>query len=312
MSNDIDLATALFGNKRLENGTSESVKIMTGTAVSDSSDGKVKVIIDGVTTGEEYDGELQDNVIELDTSPNVMNGDVVQITCYGGISKNMMVTSVLNSGDRTQDTADLAQYCADEAAKVATNFIAKGDNSITLGDFNKSIGRTIGALILNTNGASVSIQGTTTEISLDGHKHSVSDVTSGTLPVSQGGTGKTSGTFYGETVLFNNASQAMSGGITLSQACTGFTYLDVYCKDNDGMYAYTKVYQPTVGKIFRVTSMNGDGSNYWIRHKAFRINSATDIDTSTNSSTSFDTGILANGSHHEGDYINIVRVVGIK
>ena len=307
MSNDIDLATALFGNKRLENGTSESVKIMTGTAVSDSSDGKVKVIIDGVTTGEEYDGELQDNVIELDTSPNVMNGDVVQITCYGGISKNMMVTSVLNSGDRTQDTADLAQYCADEAAKVATNFIAKGDNSITLGDFNKSIGRTIGALILNTNGASVSIQGTTTEISLDGHKHSVSDVTSGTLPVSQGGTGKTSGTFYGETVLFNNASQAFSANVTLSSTCVGYTYLDVYGMTSDGDYLHTRVYNPVVNREFDLSVVHGSSPYAWAKFKRFVIASATSIQNNTGGEWQFH-----NSAFNAGEFIKIIRVVGIK
>ncbi len=128
MASDIDLATSLFGNKRLETSTSPNVQIIQGTAVSDSADGKVKVVIQGDITKDTTEDDPGDNVVELETSPSVKEGDTVQITCNGGTAKQMTVTSVVSSGDRTQQSAD-------DASKVATNYISIDENDgITVGN----------------------------------------------------------------------------------------------------------------------------------------------------------------------------------
>ena len=407
MSNDIDLATALFGNKRLENGTSESVKIMTGTAVSDSSDGKVKVVIDGVTTGEEYDGELQDNVIELDTNPNVKEGDIVQITAYGGVSNSMIVTGVIGNGDSTkadvdaaQDAASSAQTAADDARKVATNYISIDDNEgITVGNMTEeTLGKntyidangfyvrdgetelakfsgnegfigiykqdetaTLGLLRNSeTNIDSLQISAKATGIDWEqgrvfstisgdyslficadqlagistGSEYMSMGIPSGvadnipritisdgfnellfyyTLEIKQGIYKKTNdveGEILGETVLFNNASQAMSGKITLSQDCTKFIYLDVYCKDNDGSYIHQRVYNPVVDRKFTVMSMHSNANDFFIKYKRFAIADTTTINTVQNSDGSYACGEYS-GSFSQSDVLNIIRVVGV-
>ena len=148
------------------------------------------------------------------------------------------------------------------------------------------------------------------QVSLSGHTHAATDITSGTLPVSRGGTGKTSGTFRGETVLFNNASQAMSDAITLSRDCTNFTYLDVYCKDNDGAYVHQRVYNPAVDRKFTVMSMFSNANSFFIKYKRFAIADTTTINTAQNSDGSCACGEYS-GSFAQCDVLNIIRVVGV-
>ena len=118
------------------------------------------------------------------------------------------------------------------------------------------------------------------------------------------------GNIYGETVLFNNPDQAMSGEITLSQDCTDFTYLDVYCKDNDGAYVHQRVYNPAVDRTFTVMSMASNANSFYIKYKRFAIVNTTTINTVQNSDGSFTCGEY-DGSFTRSDFLNIIRVVGV-
>lgn len=120
---EIDLANSLFGSKRLEGSTHHSTtSTLTGTAVSDSADGKVKVVIDGDSSASMPDGSDGGSVIELATSPAVQEGDSVLITAVGDTSKTMTVTSVVASGDRNRDQAvvsTLTEYAANQDPAAA-------------------------------------------------------------------------------------------------------------------------------------------------------------------------------------------------
>ena len=126
MADEQDLANALFGNSRLETSDLKSISTMQGVAVSDSVDGKVKVRLDAesipTTAG------VEENVVEVTTTPSVKEGDTVTITSEGGVLKSLTVTGNAGSGDRTQQSAD-------DASKVATNYIDIDENEgITVGN----------------------------------------------------------------------------------------------------------------------------------------------------------------------------------
>jgi hypothetical protein len=514
MANSIDLATSLFGNKRLENGEGTSVNLITGTATSNSKDGKVSVVIDGTVVADDYDSAEENNVIELDTNPSVNEGDVVQITEYGGTSKSMVVTGVIGDGDKitsriadtktgleseitqtakdlttkisdtksglesqitqtatdirsevkagddalgtqitqtaegltvkintAQDTADTAktnaataqttantaktnaataqttantaktaaanaqtsadnaQTSADDAKKVATNYLSfnstdglvvgdmtastlKGNTQIsssgvnvrkgtaTLASFGASKA-TIGAAnqgqivivpssitikdksraLFNLNSTtfkdgtvfSTLHSGGTTLISVPctasstpnqivlGFKESstgyIADtpsigITQGssdndfsvkadTMRISVVNLKKNGGEVYGETVLFNNASQAFNSSVTLSSSCTGYTYLDVYAMDNNSQYIHQRVYNPIVGRKFSIMSLFHDTGTY-IKCKSFTIQSATKIETLSSGSGIYSCGEYNLSSFTQSDVIKITRVVGVK
>lgn len=113
MTSELDLAASLFGSRRLETSnerrSSSSTSTLYGTAVSDSADGSVDVVIDGGSVSAAMpDGTEGDNVLTLATSPAVKEGDTVLITAVGGASKQMTVTAVVASGDRNRDAAAAA------------------------------------------------------------------------------------------------------------------------------------------------------------------------------------------------------------
>lgn len=118
MSDEFGLATSLFGSKRLETSnerrSTTEASMIYGTAVSDSADGSVQVVIDnGSVSAAMPDGTDGDNVLTLATSPAVKEGDTVLITAVGGTSKQMTVTAVVASGDRSRDqsvVATLTEY----------------------------------------------------------------------------------------------------------------------------------------------------------------------------------------------------------
>ena len=110
MTSELDLAASLFGSRRLETSnerrSSSATSTLYGTAVSDSADGSVDVVIDGGSVSAAMpDGTEGDNVLTLATSPAVKEGDTVLITAVGGASKQMTVTAVVASGDRNRDQA---------------------------------------------------------------------------------------------------------------------------------------------------------------------------------------------------------------
>ena len=114
---EYDLANNLFGSSRLESDASAtSTETVLGTAVGDSVDGIVSVVLEGDVTAIDANGSEGDNVIEMETSPAVKKGDTVLISLVGGTGMTPTVTAVVGSGDRTDATATEA---ADTAAKAS-------------------------------------------------------------------------------------------------------------------------------------------------------------------------------------------------
>lgn len=101
-------ARVLGGAKRLEgSGASRPTNVsrMTGTAVADSADGKVLVRLDAqVFSG---DGS---QYVELPTSVNVREGDLVYVDAVGadGKGKTLTVSGAFGGGDRQQQEIDAA------------------------------------------------------------------------------------------------------------------------------------------------------------------------------------------------------------
>ena len=101
-------ARVLGGAKRLEGSGANrptNVSRMTGTAVVDSADGKVLVRLDAqVFSG---DGS---QYVELPTSVNVREGDLVYVDAVGadGKGKTLTVSGAFGGGDRQQEEIDAA------------------------------------------------------------------------------------------------------------------------------------------------------------------------------------------------------------
>lgn len=116
---DIDsLAQALFGGRRAEEQeveTNATTRTYMGVAVSDSSDGTVRVDLGGDVTlpDDLYDedgnvvAEWDGAGIEMSTSPQVREGQDVIVTLVGGTStKRPMVTAVAGEGDHQNERID--------------------------------------------------------------------------------------------------------------------------------------------------------------------------------------------------------------
>ena len=103
-------ARVLGGAKRLEGSGANrptNVSRMTGTAVADSADGKVLVRLDAqVFSG---DGS---QYVELPTSVNVREGDLVYVDAVGadGKGKSLTVSGAFGGGDRQQEEIDAAAF----------------------------------------------------------------------------------------------------------------------------------------------------------------------------------------------------------
>lgn len=119
----IDAASAFVsaasGGSGMQDSTMPSeTHTITGLATSDSEDGLVRVDLMGYTVS--ADGEQS---LELPTTVDVKEGDVVQVTLVGGTGKSPIVTGVVGGGDRlsnnVQDAVQTAQDAADAVAEVA-------------------------------------------------------------------------------------------------------------------------------------------------------------------------------------------------
>lgn len=137
MTSEFDLAASLFGSKRLEASnerrSASATSTVYGTAVSDSADGSVQVVLDnGSVSAAMPDGTEGDNVLTLATSPAVKEGDTVLITAVGGTSKQMTVTAVVASGDRNRDQAAKAEKAAADAGGWKT-LIVETDEGVAVG-----------------------------------------------------------------------------------------------------------------------------------------------------------------------------------
>lgn len=142
--NEMDLAKAIFGKDDKTSTNTPSVQF--GTAVSNSVDGTVSVIVDGETVNQVYeddDGNLvEDAHVDLPCEPNVQSGDVVRITTVNGAPT---VSGVVGGGDRTYDvaasaadaaasaqaSADAAQNSANAAAAAAGAAQTSADEAAT-------------------------------------------------------------------------------------------------------------------------------------------------------------------------------------
>lgn len=130
-----ELAKILLGKKSNE-GTNEKAKstvMATGTATSDSLNGKVMVDMGGDTISYD-DGQS----VEIDTNISVKTGDIVQILLTGaaGTSKYPVVIGVIGRGDEqnaeiqeAKATADQANNNSEEAKKKAEEASENADSA---------------------------------------------------------------------------------------------------------------------------------------------------------------------------------------
>ena len=142
--NEMDLAKAIFGKDDKTSPNAPSVQF--GTAVSNSVDGTVSVIVDGETVNQVYEDDdgnpVEDAHVDLPCEPNVQSGDVVRITTVNGAPT---VSGVVGGGDRTYDvaasaadaaasaqaSADAAQNSANAAAAAAGAAQTSADDAAT-------------------------------------------------------------------------------------------------------------------------------------------------------------------------------------
>ena len=144
------------------------------------------------------------------------------------------------------------------------------------------------------------------------HNHSASNITSGTLAVARGGTGKTAGTFYGETVLYNNTT-GTNGNVTLSTSAANYTYLEIFYKctpSTSSAYNSVKVFSPNGKKVQLQQSFFASGTTTL----------QTDFELVSISTTTITRGTMGYIQHSGSSsscgtttrQFNIVRVVGYK
>jgi hypothetical protein len=114
-----DFAGMLFGGSR----TAPDATTVTATGAGASEDGEVGITLDAdVTPAEDtgVDGETDQTVIDLPTSPDVDEGDELIVTLVGdGPLKTPVVTANPGSGDRMRALANSAKTIANAAQAVA-------------------------------------------------------------------------------------------------------------------------------------------------------------------------------------------------
>lgn len=145
MASELDIAMALTGRRRAEDGSygRELSTTIVGVATSDSSDGSVRVDLGGESV-------TQDDVqeVEVPTTVEVREGDQVRVTLDGvpGSGRRPTVTGVIGGGDRTRidvdnavsdasqavDTAGKAADTANTAKQSADKAIAETKDLVTL------------------------------------------------------------------------------------------------------------------------------------------------------------------------------------
>lgn len=118
MASELDIAMALTGRRRAEDGSygRELSTTIVGVATSDSSDGSVRVDLGGESV-------TQDDVqeVEVPTTVEVREGDQVRVTLDGvpGSGRRPTVTGVVGGGDRTRVDVDNAVSDASQAVDTA-------------------------------------------------------------------------------------------------------------------------------------------------------------------------------------------------
>lgn len=114
-----DFAGMLFGGSR----TAPDATTVTATGAGASADGEVGITLDAdVTPAEDtgVEGDADQTIIDLPTSPDVAEGDELIVTLVGdGPLKTPVVTANPGSGDRMRTLANAAKTVADAAQAVA-------------------------------------------------------------------------------------------------------------------------------------------------------------------------------------------------
>ena len=114
-----DFAGLLFGGSR----TAPDATTVTATGAGASADGEVGITLDAdVTPAEDtgVEGDADQTIIDLPTSPDVDEGDELIVTLVGdGPLKTPVVTANPGSGDRMRALVNAAQTVADAAQAVA-------------------------------------------------------------------------------------------------------------------------------------------------------------------------------------------------
>lgn len=140
----------------------------------------------------------------------------------------------------------------------------------------------------------------THEVSLEGHTHTLADITDYTPSGS------------GETILYDNTS-GETGVVTLSESAENFTYLEIYfCIDGTTICKSVKVYNAN-NNVTQLTASRAVGSNYF----TYTENIGVSGTTLSRSYTYITSGAYASGgavtvSTSTTKYFAIQRVVGIK
>lgn len=79
------------------------------------------------------------------------------------------------------------------------------------------------------------------------------------------------GTIQAKPISLYDNSSGSNGSITLSQSAANFTFLEIYCKTNDGQYTSTRVYSPN-GKNVNIIGAYPFSANYsYIKPKTVSI-----------------------------------------
>lgn len=122
--------------------------------------------------------------------------------------------------------------------------------------------------------------------------------------------GKTSlngGNLYGEYVLYDNSS-GDNGTITLEDSAENYTYLEIFYKNNNGLFKSIKVYEPNE-KTVNLDMVVGSTSTIWLQTGGRYINGTS---ISTVSGRGLQCNIKQNTTIQTVENFYIVRVVGYK
>ena len=131
------------------------------------------------------------------------------------------------------------------------------------------------------------------------------DVVFGTLPVSYGGTGKTSGICYMAKVIYAFNATGTDGTVTLTETAANFTFIDIFFKGNDGYYDFTRVYSPN-GKVANLSTMESTASgNVNCKWKAVTI-------STTSITNKYYAEMDNGGTPASTNHIKICGVIGYK
>lgn len=131
-------------------------------------------------------------------------------------------------------------------------------------------------------------------------------IITGTLKV-EGDISNSNGNILGEKVLYNNSS-GTTGTVTLSESVANFKYIEIFTKDDNSRYDYTKVFEPNNKEVELIGCyINKDCTN--LKHTMVKI-----VDKTITPIQFKDTLVYNPSSSDYGglNYIKIVRVCGYK